>query len=666
MTAAAPGQAQPSAGNKPSMDEAFGVRLSRDTGIYIIGAVISFVLALASVVVLTQFLSPAEFGELALLLVFAAFLTVFYNVGTLQGTFRWVFGSTGEEEEVEDNEAAKASAAGTKRRALGTGMITTCVLALAGTAVIIPLAPLFAELVLGDGDSSKLIVIAAVSGAAGAIWRLVSNITRMERRPRRFVILNSVRPVLVVGCVIPLVATGGGVEGAILGTTIGSVAAVLVGLVVTHRSYELSFSRYDAGMILRRGRIMIPIVISIWIAQNVDIYALSWFAPEDEVGLYRLANRMGAFLDYFTAAMFMAWTPLRRSSTFVAAVQQRGNEVLGGRLLTYFMLAGLLLLLLITVAADTLVKIAPPEYAEAAPLIPLMGTAFLSYGLLVAVYRLSSFPRKIVVFIGAAMSSALIFLASAFLFVPWLGAYGAALSVITGFLVGAAGMTYISQHGPSPLTIEWGKLAAALAIAGACLAFARVLGPLAGQWRPLVELTALALFPIALLRFGVLTAEDRHAVARVTRQVLPKRRGDDDLETRLRTLSPDAVSSLQTVVVRGWSAERLAAERGADPGETRTRLVRLLRRLGDEAEVSDHDEEIGELLFTPMPVSERDELARNLWSEKVNPADLHALERMFEELRRLPRRAWVKGGGKSPRRSLSLTAGGSRAGRDPS
>ena len=664
MTAAAPGQGQPSAGNKPSMDEAFGARLGRDTGIYIIGAVIGFVLALASVIVLTQFLSPAEFGELALLLVFAAFLTVFYNVGTLQGTFLWVFGSAGEEEV--EGEDAKASAAGTKRRALGTGMITTCALALAGTAVIIPLAPMFAELVLGDGEDSELIVIAAVSGAAGAIWRLVSNITRMERRPRRFVALNSVRPVLVVGCVIPLVTTGGGVEGAILGTAIGSVAAVLVGLVVTHQSYELSFSRYDAGMILRRGRIMIPIVISIWIAQNVDIYALSWFAPEDEVGLYRLANRMGAFLDYFTAAMFMAWSPLRRSSTFAAAVQQRGKEVLGGRLLTYFMLAGLLLLLLITVAADTLVKIAPPAYADAAPLIPLMGAAFLSYGLLVAVYRLSSFPRKIVVYIGAAMGSALIFLASAFLFVPWLGAYGAALSVITGFLVGAAGMTYVSQHGPSPLTIEWGNLAAALAIAGACLALARVVGPLAGQWRPLVELTALALFPIALLRFGVLTAEDRQAVARVTRQVLPKRRGNDDLETRLRTLSPDAVSSLQAVVVRGWSAEGLAAERGADPGETRTRLVRLLRQLGDEAEVSDHDEEIGELLFTPMPVAERDELAKTLWSEKVDPADLHVLERMCEELQRLPRRAWVKGGGQSPSRPLDLIAGGSRAGRDPS
>ena len=46
----------------------------------------------------TRFLGPAEFGQLALLLVFAAFLTVFYNVGTLQGTFIWVFGSAGEED----------------------------------------------------------------------------------------------------------------------------------------------------------------------------------------------------------------------------------------------------------------------------------------------------------------------------------------------------------------------------------------------------------------------------------------------------------------------------------------------------------------------------------------------------------------------------------------
>ena len=624
------------------MDEALGIRLSRDTSTYVIGALISFGLALISIIVVTRFLSPAEFGELALLIVFAAFLTVFYNVGILQGTFSWVFGSAGEEEVEEDEPSG--SAAGTKRRALGTGLATTCLLAATGTAVIVSFSPWFADLVLGGGADSQLIVIAAVSGAAGAIWRLVSNVLRMERKPRQFVVLNSVRPILVVGCVIPLVASGGGVEGAILGTAIGSVLAVLVGLVATRKSYELAFNTSDARAIVRRGRIMVPIIISLWIAQNVDIYTLSWFASEDEVGLYRLANRMGAFLDYFTAALFMAWAPLSGSSTFVAAVAQRGKDALGGRLLTYFVLAGVLLLLAITVAADTLVRIAPPAYSEAAPLIPLMGAAFLAYGMLVAVYRLSSFPRKIVFYVGAAMSSAIVFLLSALLFVPWLGAYGAALAVITGFVVGIAAMTYFSQHGPNPLLIEWGKLASALALGGACIAVARVLGPLAGDWQPAVELVALALYPFALLKLGIVSVEDRRAIGRVVSQILPKRKRGGEMEERLRTLPPDSVTALEAVVMRDLPASALAEQRGADLADTNARLVGLLRQLGGQGGSMPQDQRIGECLFSNLPVAERDELARQLWSEQadpVDPADLHALERVLEELQRLPKRAWV-------------------------
>ena len=622
------------------MEEAFGLRLSRDTSTYLIAALISFGLALISIIVVTRFLSPAEFGELALLIVFAAFLTVFYNVGILQGTFSWVFGSAGEEEVEEDEPSG--SAPGTKRRALGTGLVTTCLLAAVGTTVIVLFPHWFASLILGDSADSELIVIAAVSGAAGAIWRMVSNILRMERKPRQFVVLNSVRPILVVGCVIPLVASGGGVEGAILGTALGGVLSVLVGLVATRKSYELAFSGTDARMIARRGRIMVPIIISIWIAQNVDIYTLSWFAPEDEVGLYRLANRMGAFLDYFTAALFMAWTPLRGSSTFAAAVAQRGKDALGGRLLTYFVLAALLLLLLITVAADTLVRVAPPDYSEAAPLIPLMGTAFLTYGLLVAVYRLSSFPRKIFIYLGAAMSSAIVFLISALLFVPWLGAYGAALSVITGFLVGTAAMTYFSQRGPNPLMIEWGKIASALALGGACIAVARVLGPLAGEWRPAVELVALALYPIALLKLGIVSVEDRRAIGRVVGQILPRRDRGAEMEKRLRTLSPEAVSSLEAVIVRDLPAGTLAEQRGAGVAETNVRLVGLLRQLDGKGGSTAQDQRIGEYLFSNLPVAESDELARELWSEDADPADLHALEKVVQELQRLPKRAWAE------------------------
>ena len=636
MTEAENRETRPPLPGEPGIGEAFGLRLSRDATTYLMGAVITFFLALISIIVVTRFLTPAEFGDLALLLTFAAFLTVIYNVGILQGTFTYVFGSAGEEE-VDDE--AEAAAAGTKRRALGTGLMTTCLLATAGTLVIAAFAPWFADRILGHNGKPELIMIAAVSGASGAIWRMVSNILRMERKPHSYIRLHAVRPILVVGCVIPLVATGGGVEGAILGTAIGGVLAIVVGLVVTRRSFELSFSTFDARMILRRGRILVPVVISIWIAQNVDVYTVSWFATKDQVGLYRLASRLGAFLDYFTAALWMAWSPLRRSSTFEATVAERSREMVGGTLLTYFVLAGTLLVLLMTVTADTLVRIAPPAYSAAAPLIPLLGAGFLAYGLLVAVYRLCDLPRKYVFYVGAATTSAVIFLASALLLVPWLGAYGAGVSVITGFLTGASIMTYASQHGPHPLEIEWRRIAAGVAIGGACIAMARVLGPLAGSWRPAVELLALVLFPVAVLRLGIVSADDRRVVGRVIRQLLPKRSRSSEIEDRVRSLDPDAAQALEMVAVQRSSAARVADRLGTPVEETEVRLVQLLREVS-ATPPTDHDQRIAEYLFSELPVAERDAVARSLWEDGVDPADLHRLEHTLEQLRRLSKGTW--------------------------
>jgi O-antigen/teichoic acid export membrane protein len=628
----------------PRAQEAWGAALTRDTTIYVIGAVIGFLLALISIAVVTRFLSVAEFGELALLLTFAAFLTIFYNVGTLQGTFVWVFGSAGEED-VEGE--VESSQAGTKRKALGTGLIITLAIVVAGTLVVIPLSPWLAASMLGDSGESDLIVIAAISGAAGAVWRFVANILRMERKPKRFVALQSVRPILVVACVIAFTASGGGVEGAILGTTVGGSAAVLIALVATRHAFVLAIDREHARMILRRGAIFVPILISLWIAQNVDIYALAFFTDDDQVvGLYRLASRFGAFLDYFTAALFMAWTPLAQTSTFAAAIKTRGKEALGGRLLTYFVIIGLFLILALTATADTLVRIAPPEYAAAAPLIPLLGGAFLAYGLFISIYRLSSFPRKQMAYIGAAITSALVFLASAPLFVPWFGAYGAALSVINGFAVGAAGLIYLSQRGPTPLEIEWGRIAGAMALAGVCLTIARVGGPAAGgDWQPVIEAAAVVLYIAALLLTGVITQQDREAARRLVRQVVPSRWArSPEIEEGIRQLPPGYVSALEKVIVQGWSPSRLAAHIGLDTQKTSARLVGLLRRLEGESDPTEHDARIGEYLFDEMTIAEHDEMGRSLWEEDVEPADIHSLEGLVRKLQGLPNKVWVEAG----------------------
>lgn len=614
-----------------------GARLTRDTGLYTTGAILGFALAVANVAVVTHYLSPSEFGQLALLLFFAALTTIAYNLGTLQGTFMWVFGATGDED-VDDDDSAGAR---DKRKGLGTGLLVTLLICGLGTAVIAAFSSQVADLLLGDSSDGDLIVIAAASGAAGALWRFTSNVLRLERRPYAYVGFGLVRPVLVIGVTIPLVAGGGGVEGAIAGVAIGSAAALPVVLVATRRSYALALDRDDLRMILRRGAVFIPIVVSFWIAQNVDLYALSRFASDAQVGLYRLAGRIASFVAYFSSALFMAWTPIARTVTFRAAEKEHSREVIGGTMLTYFVLGGMSLLLLLTVTADGLVRIAPSEYADAAPLVPLLAGGFLAHGLLVAVYRVARFPRKRAYYVASAIASAAVFLGLALLLIPWLGAEGAALSVIGGFLFAALAMAWLSQRGPKPVAIDYARIAGGILLAAICLALARGAGSLAGDWQPLAEVGALLLYPVLLGVTGVVTREQRQMIRLVVRRAISRDRVDAETEQRLRTLGERDLTQLHLAIGGRWDLDTIAAsESFSDTAELKLRLVRSLRQVAGMDGASDHDDRIGEYLFSDVPVAERDAISRSLVADDVDPGELHTLEQTMESLRKLPRRAW--------------------------
>jgi O-antigen/teichoic acid export membrane protein len=614
-----------------------GARLTRDTGLYTTGAFIGFLLALINVAVVTHYLTPSDFGKLALLLFFAALTTIVYNLGTLQGTFLWVFGATGDED-VDDDDAAGAR---DKRKGLGTGLIVTVVIVVAGTAVIAVFSSQFSQLVLGNSSDGDLILIAAASGAAGALWRFTNNVLRLERRPYAFVGFSTVRPVLVIGITIPLVATGHGVAGAIGGTAIGSIAAVPVVLLVTWKSYALALDREDLKMILRRGAIFIPVVASFWIAQNVDLYALSRFATDTQVGLYRLAGRLASFIHYFSSALFMAWTPIARTLTFRAAEKEHSREVIGGTMLTYFVLGGMVLILGLTATADGLVRIAPASYADAAPLVPLLGGAYLAHGLLVAVYRVARFPGKRTYYVISAILSAVVFIGLSFVLIPWLGATGAALSVIGGFMFAALGLTWLSQHGPAPVAIDYSRITGGIALAGVCLVIGRSVGGLTGDFQPLVEVVALLLYPLLLGVTGVITRDQRHQIRIVLRQALSRHRADPETERRLRTLDDQGLAELELATIGGWALDTIAAsDPTTEASEVSIRLVRSLRRVAGIDATSDHDDRIGQFLFSDLAVAERDAISRALLSNEVDAGELHTLERTLETLRKIPRSTW--------------------------
>ena len=612
-------------------------RIGRHTGTYAVGSFVTVVFGLANIAVLTRLLDPGPFGELAVLLFFSALLTITYNLGSLQGVFSWAFGATAEE----GGDAEQIAASGTaddKRRALFTGLALTGVMAAGGTAVFLALATPLADLLVDDRAAAGAIRWAAVSGAFGSLWRLVSNVLRLERRPAAYVALNSVRPALALGAAVALVATGHGLEGAVAGIALGTAGAVLIGLVVTRRSYRMALSRTDAREIARAGSPWVVSGIALWAMQNGDLFLLSRFAAESDVGVYRVAQRVGAVASYAIAAFMMAWGPLSRDPLQAAVDRDRRpgeSDALVGQ---YFVFGSLFLLLGLAAFADVLVRIAAPGYADGAPLIPLIGLGFVAYGCFVVVYRTSRAPNKLGAFLRLTVLSALAFAGCALIAIPVLGSYGAALASAVGPLAGAAGILIVSYRAGHTPPFEYRRIAHATGIAGACLVAALTGDAIGGAVGWALRILAVLGYPAALVATGVVPRSHLRAFASATRSMLPRRAERRELRVRFGEL-PDRDRILVGWLAASRSSSALVAKtRGVDESAVLADFVRAVRRLAGGGEPSADDSGVGRYLLWRGHVGERDILAAQLVAAGVDPLELDRLTEVTQDLRHALRR----------------------------
>ena len=614
----------------------FGRHLGRDAAIYAAGSGVTLIASLGAVAVLTRYLRPAEFGELALLLLVAALLTVIYNLGSLQGGLASVFGSTGEDEvEASVSPAAVVD----KRGALGSALILTLMLGVAGTAVAAIAAEPLASGLLGDRDDAGLVVGAAACGGLGALWRLVSNVPRMERRPGVFVALSAARPVLVLVASVGLVATGHGVGGALAGVGVGSAIATVAGLLVIRRSIRLAFRTEHVRRIFALGAPFVPVIVAFWVIQNADLYVLSRFAADDEVGLYKIASRVGGVMSYFVSAVLMAWGPLTLGSAFAAAAREHGEVAVGARLLTYYLIAGFGLVLAFAVGADLLVRIAPPEYAGASALVPLLAAGFLAYGAFVALYRAARFPQRRRGYAILAVAGGVVFVVAALVLTPAYGAYGAATAPIVSFVAASIGIGWLSQRGPDPIPFEWGRVVGAALIACACGALAGLGGGYFGGWGMAFEIGGVVAYPLLLMALGVVPAAHRRALCEVARGLLPRRFASPDLALQLRRAAAPDRAALELIVRHRLSPARLSQEMSLPQEAIERRFVRALRVVAGATGEGD-DRAIARLLLFEAPVPERNDVARELWDRGVDPGELDQLESAYASLDAAPRRLW--------------------------
>jgi hypothetical protein len=295
-----------------------------------------------------------------------------------------------------------------------------------------------------------------------------------------------------------------------------------------------------------------------------------------------------------------------------------------------------------SVGADLLVQIAPPEYAGAAPLVPLIGAAFLAHSLLIAVYRSSRFPEKRKTYVSLAVASVGLFVISAMALIPRLGGEGAALAVIAAFVPGAAWITFRSQLGPSPIEVSSRRLIAIAGISLLCVVAVRLSDGLTGPAHTAAHAAILVAFPVLVLVTGAVPRRELAGLRRIGRAML-KRPEILAVGESLSTLETGAAVALRTAAVGGQTPAAIAAAQERTPDRVAAELTEALRTLTGEPADGDRDALIGLHLFSRTTFADRQANGRALLKAGVGAQELATLELGLEELRRLPEREWSPG-----------------------
>ncbi len=430
--------------------------LSRDLAIYGLGDVAVQIVNFALLRVYVQYLSPADYGILALLGGVEAGAKLFFRWG-LDGAFMRFWYDC-------DDEPARQRLASTLFFFLLTANGLLLVLSLAAS-------PLVSTWMLGTPGFTAALQVVLLNTFAIGFTFIPFHVLRMEQRSREFSLLTFARSLATMLLRIwLLVGMGLGIMGVVLADIIVTMVLLLVMIRRFAPMIRPVFSRTVLRDALTFGLPRLPHAAAQQVMAVGDKFILTMFRPLAEVGVYSMGVSFGLTQKLFLGAFEYAWAPFY----YATSREPDGARLFGGITTYVFAVLALLTAGLTAIGRDLLRLVVGPDYLAAADVITWTAVGVLCQG----VYQLTSIGLNITkqtayypvsTMVGAGLNVAL-----NFMLIPTFGLIGAAWANAAAYAVQAAVAFHFSQRF-YPVRYEAGRLVRVAAAALTACMVARAL-----------------------------------------------------------------------------------------------------------------------------------------------------------------------------------------------
>ncbi len=454
------------------------------SAVYGLGSVLVRGLTFLLLPLYTRYMSPAEYGVVALTVTVTAVLGLLYSLG-LRGAVSRSFYEHGTLEE--------------RKERMGTLWIAMAVSAGVMALALDRLGPWLAGTILPEVPFHPYLRLAVWTAFLGVLGLAPLALLQAQERSVAYVSVTVGSALSTTAVTVWLVVRGHGAEGYLQGALIGAAVAAVPYLWLTAGQARPVFRTRVLVAALGYGLPLVPHTLAGWALEMSDRAILARFLPLHDVGVYSLGYQLGAVLGLLTTAFNAAWIPLLFGT--LKAEGEAAHARLA-RLATYYAMVlcfiGLGWSLLVEYA---IVLFAGPEFRGAHRITPWVVGGYICAGLYLIPTNLLFWRQQTKVFPLVTLAAGAVNVGLNLWLVPQYGTIAAAWSTLAAY-ASLLLLTWRSAERVHPFPYEYRRVGWILGIALALF--------LAGRFLPFpspaFEVTGRVLlwlaFPLALVAVG--------------------------------------------------------------------------------------------------------------------------------------------------------------------
>lgn len=459
----------------------------KDSLVYTIPALLSRGLSLFLVPLYTRVLSPADYGSLDLLTVFAGIVNLTIALEISQGVARFY--------SIESDPRRKTGYASVAFWFTLSCYSVFCILCLSGTRLLAPL-------ILGQPGHDRAFQLGIGYITLNGLFYLLQNQLRWELRSRAFAVTSMLMTV-VSACLAAYFSYGlrWGLEGLLLGMLIGSGTAIAASMHLLRQSIRFTFDKALLRQMLGFSSPLVLSGIAVWVSLYIDRIMINHFLSIREVGLYGIGYRVASIASLAMVGFQGALTPL-----VYTHYREPSTPYQLARIFRFFMATALIMFSGLTLFSGEILHMLTSVsfYGGAAVVVYLVPALLLSNMYIFAPGI--SIAKKTHFFIWINLGCALLNITLNYLLIPVLGFVGAAVATLLAYLATFATHMILSQR-LYRIPHQWLPIGASTALTVLLtLSAGKVMLPPALEWG--LKLAVLAALFMTFIPLGLVQSQE--------------------------------------------------------------------------------------------------------------------------------------------------------------